>query len=60
MEGSKEMFVEQRIWEDNQDPKLLGELIKQYLTERTYANQNTKSSNQRLQGNKGLGAGYKR
>jgi len=36
MEGSKEMFVEQRIWEDNQDPKLLGELIKQYLTERTY------------------------
>ena len=43
MEGSKEIFAEQRLWEDNQDPRLLGDLIKQYLTERNYGNQDSES-----------------
>ena len=33
MESSKEEFFEQRLWESNQDPKLLGELIRDYLND---------------------------
>ena len=38
---TKELLEEQRVWEENQDPKVLGELIKQYLTEKRYGNKST-------------------
>lgn len=52
MEGSKEIFAEQRLWEDNQDPRLLGDLIKQYLTERNYGNQVNQSKDKEFQKHK--------
>lgn len=50
MEGSKEMFSEQRIWEDNQDPRLLGELIKEYLNNfNLKGNESSESKNSKVQ-----------
>lgn len=34
MVGSKEILAEERFWEDNEDPKQLGEMIRIYLNER--------------------------
>jgi hypothetical protein len=51
---TKELLAEQRSWEETQDPVQLGELIKQYLTERRYGNQNSESQDKRLQSNKRL------
>ncbi len=50
---SKEILAEERFWEDNQDPKQLGEMIRIYLNEKKVGkNESPENFNQKFQGTK--------
>lgn len=50
---SKEILAEERFWEDNQDPKQLGEMIRIYLNEKKVGkNESPENCNKKFQGTK--------